>query len=83
MEYTVDVIIQNKPAAKDPEGETILRELIHRHGFGMVESARVGKFIRLKISAESEKEAEQIAFRMCNELRIYNPVVHTCAIEVK
>ena len=82
-EYEIDVIIKNKPVVKDPEGETILRDLIHKRGYDAITSARAGKLISLKVSADSREEAEKIAYDMCNELRIYNPVVHTLDIRVE
>lgn len=81
--YVVEIVIENKPTARDPEGETICRDLIHKQGYVAVESVRAGKFLRIKLSAESEEEAKKKTFEMCNELRIYNPVVHTCKIEVE
>ncbi|MHA1229787.1 MAG: phosphoribosylformylglycinamidine synthase subunit PurS [Candidatus Helarchaeota archaeon] len=80
--YTVEVIIENKPAARDPEGETIQKDLILRSGYDMIKSVRSGKYLRIKIEAGTPTEAEKKVFDMCNALRIYNPVVHTCTIKV-
>ncbi len=81
--YLVEVVIENKPAARDPEGETIGRDLINKGGYDMVTRVRTGKYLRLEVKADSDKQAEDIVFKMCNELRIYNPVVHTCTIQVR
>jgi phosphoribosylformylglycinamidine synthase len=81
--YLVEVVIENKPAARDPEGETIGRDLINKGGYEMVKGVRTGKYLRLKVEAKSEQQAKDLIFKMCNELRIYNPVVHTCTIQVK
>ncbi|MEM3561631.1 MAG: phosphoribosylformylglycinamidine synthase subunit PurS [Candidatus Freyarchaeota archaeon] len=81
--YTLEVIIENKPAARDPEGETILRDLINQNGFEMVKSVRSGKYLRINLEAESKEEAKNIVYRMCNDLRIYNPVIHVVSINVK
>jgi len=81
--YLVEVVIENKPAARDPEGETIGRDLINKGGYEMVKGVRTGKYLRLRVDANSEQQANDIVFKMCNELRIYNPVVHTCTIQVK
>ena len=36
------------------------------------------------IANEAKKnDAEKIVFTMCNDLRIYNPVVHSCKIVAK
>ncbi|MHA1376757.1 MAG: phosphoribosylformylglycinamidine synthase subunit PurS [Candidatus Helarchaeota archaeon] len=81
--YIVEIVIENKPAAKDPEGATIQRDLLNRGGFTQVTSVRTGKYIRVKVEADSSKAAEELVFKFCNDLRIYNPVVHTIRIDVK
>lgn len=81
--YIVEIVIENKAAAKDPEGETIRRDLLNKGGFNQVTSVRTGKYIRTKIEAISSKAAEDLTFKFCNDLRIYNPVVHTIRIDVK
>jgi len=82
-EYVVEVVIENKPVAKDPEGATIQRDLMNRGGYPQVRKVRTGKYLRLNVEASSGKEAEELVFKMFNDLRIYNPVVHTCKITVK
>jgi phosphoribosylformylglycinamidine synthase len=84
-DYEVEVVIKNKPLVKDPEGETILRDLAHRGGYSasVVKSVRAGKLLTLVVSSESREGAEKITNDMCNDLRIYNPVIHTLDIRVK
>jgi phosphoribosylformylglycinamidine synthase PurS subunit len=81
--YVLEIVIENKPAARDPEGETILKDLINQNGFEMVKNVRSGKFLRVNLEAESRKEAKNIVYRMCNDLRIFNPVIHVVTINVK
>ena len=81
--YLVEILITNKPLAKDPEGETIHRDLLLRSGFSCVKKVRVGKLLMMEIEAKSEKEAREVAFKACNDLRIYNPVAHTYRIEIR
>ena len=81
--YTVEVIIENKPAARDPEGETIYKDLILKGGYESVKSVRTGKYLKVLVDANDKKQAEKIVFDMCNALRIYNPVVHTHKIRVR
>ncbi|MHA1270326.1 MAG: phosphoribosylformylglycinamidine synthase subunit PurS [Candidatus Helarchaeota archaeon] len=81
--YIVEVIIENKPAARDPEGETIQKDLVLRSGYNMVKSIRAGKYLKIEVESKSSDEAKEKIFNMCNELRIFNPVVHTCTINVK
>jgi phosphoribosylformylglycinamidine synthase len=81
--FTVEIVIENKPAARDPEGETIWRDLVSKGGYTVVKSIRSAKLLRAKVEAQSEDEAKKIVFGMCNDLRIFNPVAHTCSINVK
>ncbi len=80
--FTVEVTIQNKPLAKDPEGETIRRNLVNRGGYEMVKEVRSGKYLRMEVEETSAEKSKQLVKRMCSELRIFNPVVHVCSIKV-
>jgi phosphoribosylformylglycinamidine synthase PurS subunit len=81
--YVLEIVIENKPAARDPEGETIRKDLMNQNGFEMVKNVRSGKFLRVNLEAESREEAKNIVYRMCNDLRIFNPVIHVVTINVK
>jgi phosphoribosylformylglycinamidine synthase len=74
QEYIVELVLENKPAARDPVGETIKKDLLAKKGYDMVSNVRSGQYLRVKISAESEEKAKEIVDKMCNELRIFNPV---------
>lgn len=80
--YTLEIIIEGKKNSRDPEGETIMRDLMIKHGYEMVSSVRSGKILRVILEATSEKAAEEICWKMVNELRIYNPVAHACTIKL-
>jgi len=81
--YRVEILITNKPLAKDPEGETIHKDLLLKKGFTSVKRVRAGKLLMMEIEADSKEEARRIAFNACNELRIYNPVAHSYRIEIR
>jgi len=80
--FNAEVIIEGKKNARDPEGETIMRDLMIKHGYDMVSSVRSGKILKVTLEASNEKEAEDICWNMVNELRIYNPVAHVCTIKI-
>ncbi|MFQ5762385.1 MAG: phosphoribosylformylglycinamidine synthase subunit PurS [Candidatus Bathyarchaeia archaeon] len=82
-EFDVEVVIQNKPVARDPEGEIIQRNLVNRGGFEDVTSVRSGKYLLFRLKASSPEEARDRVYSLCNTLRIFNPVVHTCSIQAK
>jgi len=80
--YTVDVVIENKPSIRDPEGETILRDLMMKNGVRYVKKVRTAKLLRLEVEAEDEEHAKRVTEEMCNDLRIFNPVVSLCRVRV-
>lgn len=80
--FTVQVVIENKPYINDPEGETIHRDLVVKGGYSAVQSVRSAKMLKMVISSKSEKEAEKTVAKLCEELRIFNPVVSNCTVKV-
>ena len=78
----VNVAIENKAGAGDPEGETIYRDLIVKGGFDAVKSVRTAKLLRITVEADGSTQAKRIVGDMCNELRIFNPAAHSCTLEV-
>ena len=75
--YKVEVIIRNKRVARDPEGETIFKELVGRSSYAAeVKSIRSGKWLLFEVEAESLEKALEEVERLCKDLRIFNPVVH-------
>ncbi|MEM2109545.1 MAG: phosphoribosylformylglycinamidine synthase subunit PurS [Candidatus Odinarchaeota archaeon] len=82
-EYIIEVVIESKPYAKDPEGMTIMRDLMHKAGYELINSVRTGKFLRIKVSANNAEEAKNYVVKMINDLRLYNPVAHTYSMVLK
>ncbi|MHA1409348.1 MAG: phosphoribosylformylglycinamidine synthase subunit PurS [Candidatus Odinarchaeia archaeon] len=82
-EYTVEVVIESKPFAKDPEGRTIMKDLMRKSGYENVTSVRTGKFLRIKLFSEGPEQAKEYVVKMINDLRIYNPVAHIYTINLK
>jgi phosphoribosylformylglycinamidine synthase PurS subunit len=81
--FSVEIVISNKPQARDPEGETITRDLVHKGGFQCVKEVRTGKLLVAKVEASDEEEARKKALLMCNDLRLYNPVAHMVNVRVR
>jgi len=80
--FIVEVVVENKPLARDPEGETIHHNLILKGGYSQVTNVRAGKFLRMNVEASSEEEAKQLVQKLCDDLRIYNPAAHICRVRV-
>jgi len=81
--YVVHVIIENKPNISDPEGDTILNDLVLKSKNSSIKKIRVGKILKFTIEASDKKKAEKIVENICQELRIFNPLVSNIVIETK
>ena len=79
--FVVQVVIENKPYINDPEGETIHRDLVVKGGYSSVQSVRSAKMLKMVVSSKSEKDAEATVKKLCEELRIFNPLVSNCMIK--
>lgn len=80
--YTVHVIIENKPGISDPEGETILKDLVLKGSYSSVKKIRAAKMLKFKINEKNKTLAEKKIKKLCDDLRIYNPMVSKITIEV-
>lgn len=76
----MQVVIENKPYINDPEGETIHKDLVVKGGYSAVHSVRSAKMLKMVVSGKSDKDAEKIVAKLCEDLRIFNPVVSNCTI---
>jgi len=78
--FDVTVIIENKPGISDPEGETILNDLVLKSKNSSVKKIRSGKILRFTVVVNDKKSAEKKVKEICNELRIFNPLVSKITI---
>jgi phosphoribosylformylglycinamidine synthase len=78
--YLVVVTIENKKEVGDPEGETIKKDLIFRSGYSNIESVRSAKCYYIIVNTKSGIDAKKGVTKICEELRIYNPIVSHCSI---
>jgi len=79
--FKVNVTIENKPEISDPEGETILNDLILKDHDATVKKIRSAKMLKFDVDAKNRKIAEKIVLDLCNEFRIYNPLVSKVYVE--
>ncbi|HKC78517.1 MAG TPA: phosphoribosylformylglycinamidine synthase subunit PurS [Nitrosopumilaceae archaeon] len=79
--FKVNVIIENKPEISDPEGETILNDLILKDHNASVKKVRSAKMLKFDVDTKNRKIAEKIVLDLCNEFRIYNPLVSKVSVE--
>ncbi len=80
-DFLVNVIIENKPEIVDPEGNTILNDLILKDGKTPVKKIRSAKMLRFQIEAKNKDMAEKTVMNLCDEFRIYNPLVSKISVE--
>lgn len=79
--FLVSVIIENKPEIVDPEGDTILNDLILKDKKTHVKKVRSAKMLKFQIDAKTKQSAEKEVLDLCNEFRIYNPLVSRVSVE--
>ncbi len=79
--FMVNVTIENKPGISDPEGDTILNDLVLRGNHSSVSKIRSAKMLKFTINEKSKKLAEKKIQKICDELRIYNPLVSQVTIQ--
>jgi len=77
------VIIENKPNISDPEGETILNDLVLKNKNSSIKKIRAGKILKFIVEATDKKKAEKTVENICQELIIFNPLVSKVVIEAK
>ena len=73
--FTVHVTIENKPGISDPEGDTILNDLVLKGSHKTVSKIKTGKMLKFTIKEKDKKTAQSKIQEICDELRIYNPMV--------
>lgn len=80
--YRVHVVIENKPTISDPEGETILKDLVLKGSYSSVKKIRSAKMLKFTINEKTKSLAEQKIRKLCDDLRIYNPMVSKITVDV-
>ncbi len=80
--YDVHVTIENKPGISDPEGETILNDLVLKGSYSTITKIKTAKMLKFTINEKDKKSAQKKIQEICDELRIYNPMVSTATIDV-
>ena len=74
--------IENKPGISDPEGETILNDLVLRGNYESVSKIKSAKMLRFTIEENSKESAQLKVQEICDEVRIYNPLVSKVTFDI-
>ena len=86
--FDVSVTIENKLGISDPEGDTILKDLVLKSnthngsGGGIISAIRTARMLRFTIDVKNSETAKTEIGKICDELRIYNPLVSKVTIDV-
>ena len=75
------VIVTPKPVVNDPQGLTV-KQGLNSLGFKEVSEVRVGKYIEVRLDAESRAEARERVEQMCRKL-LANHVIEDFRFEVE
>ena len=73
--FQVSVVIENKPGISDPEGDTILNDLVLKGKNKDITQIRAGTILKFSITEKNEECAKDKVVKICDDLRIYNPLV--------
>ena len=79
--YQAQVYVTLRPSVLDPAG-TAVRSGLEHMGYDNVEKLRIGKYIEVSLTADSEEAARQQLDRMCDQL-LANPVIENYRIELQ
>ena len=80
--FNVHVTIENKPGISDPEGDTILHDLVLKGTHKNISKIQTAKMLKFTIEEKDKKTAEKKIQEICDDLRIYNPMVSKVTINV-
>lgn len=80
--FGISVIIENKPGISDPEGKTILNDLILKGSHKSVSQIKTAKMLKFTLDEKNSAIAKDKVKEICDELRIYNPMVSKVTIDV-
>jgi phosphoribosylformylglycinamidine synthase subunit PurS len=80
MKWQAEVRIRLKPSVFDPQGNAVENALVSL-GHQGVEEVRIGKYLQLRVEAETAAEAEAKVKTMCDAV-LCNPVMETYDLTV-
>lgn len=83
--FNVHVTIENKPGISDPEGDTILNDLVLKKQHAAdstISKIKTAKMLKFTINEESRTAAASKVRSICDDLRLYNPMVSKITVDV-
>ncbi len=84
--FNVHVTIENKPGISDPEGDTILNDLVlkkqHTANNNTISEIKTAKMLKFTMNEENQTTAASKVRSICDDLRLYNPMVSKITVDV-
>lgn len=81
QQYQAQIYVTLRPSVLDPAGTAVQAGLMHM-GYDNVGQVRIGKYIELTLSADSETIACEQLNRICDQL-LANPVIENYQFELQ
>ena len=78
--FQAKIYVTLRPSVLDPTG-TAVRSGLEHMGYDNVDQVRIGKYVELSLSAESEAAAAEQLDKMCDQL-LANPVIENYRFEI-
>jgi phosphoribosylformylglycinamidine synthase subunit PurS len=78
--YHAKIYVTLRPSVLDPAGVAVQSGLKHM-GYDNVDQVRIGKYVEVTLTAESEAAAQEQLDRMCDQL-LANPVIENYRFEL-
>ncbi|MBT4973336.1 MAG: phosphoribosylglycinamide synthetase, partial [Thaumarchaeota archaeon] len=66
--FQVGVVIENKPGISDPEGDTILNDLVLKGKNTHITKIRSGTILKFFITEKNAQDAKDAIVKTCDEL---------------
>lgn len=73
IKYKAKIFVTLRPSVLDPAGVAV-QSGVKQMGYNNVEQVRIGKYIELTITSNSEKSARQDLDKICDQM-LANPVI--------
>lgn len=81
MQYTAEVLVYPKEGVLDTQGKAVAKTLL-RMGYPKLGDVRVGKYIQIRLEAESLQIAQEEVSRMCFDLLV-NDLIEDYRMDVR
>jgi phosphoribosylformylglycinamidine synthase subunit PurS len=81
QKFQAQIYVTLRPSVLDPAGTAVQSGLAHM-GYTNVEQIRIGKYVELSLTAESESASRSQLEKICDQL-LANPVIENYRIELQ